>query len=339
MPELHLLTSNAQTVIFEITISGIYRLDTVVNGIAFSRLNLSGGGAVNPAGSPEIPVLSYRVAIPECSGTAVTYSIESRQTLNSCWVYPVPEIVLNQNGTPIEQFAFNPAAYAQPRSSDPIAVITSNGALRAQRYVEVMVQPVEFCPVTRALSVIDKVIVTLSFNNPQGDLRQNVGIFNKVATNAFINYEDDGQSASNRNDTLTSSPQAPFMRYINLTDTAQACKITADYLIICADTFYKPKDPNSQLTRLARHRVKYNGFDVAIVNVEQTLGLNFYYEGNPNDPNPMNWDKYKKEQKIRTFIRRVYEGKNARHMEDSCLAYVLLVGDNYEYNTVCWSPE
>jgi hypothetical protein len=110
-PEMNLLTSNAQTVGFTVTIPGIYATDTVVNGTAFTRLILPGGGAVAPAGSPEIPLMSYRVAIPECSGIEINYRILSTQSMNSCWVYPVPEMALDENNNPVEQFTFNPAAY------------------------------------------------------------------------------------------------------------------------------------------------------------------------------------------------------------------------------------
>ena len=78
IPEVSILTSTAQSVSFEVTIPGIYVMDTVVNGTAFTRLILPKGGAVNPAGSPEIPVLSYKVAIPDCDGIDVTYSIVSQ---------------------------------------------------------------------------------------------------------------------------------------------------------------------------------------------------------------------------------------------------------------------
>ena len=325
-PELNLLSSNSKTVSFEVTIPGIYATDTVVNGTAFTRLILPDGGAINPAGYPAIPVLSYKIAIPDCAGVSIESQILSTQPMQSCWVYPVSEIVPDPNGTPVKQFTFNADAYAQLRTPEPVAVVSSSRALRAQRFVEVIVQPVEFCPVTRQLSVIDKVEITLTFDNPTSDIRQNVGIFNKIAANAFINYQDDGMSAL-ENDKVFENPD--FMpgnvHWINLTDTAQAKNIVADYLIITVPEFFTPNDPNSQLARLANHRAWYNGFDVAIVNVQQILNLNFYYEGNPYDPNDP--DKYKDEQRIRTCIRRIYEGNHAHHTKDGKLGYVLLVGD------------
>jgi len=330
-PKVNLLTSNAQTVSFEVTIPGIYTMDTIVNGITFSRLFLPDGAAVNPAGSPELPVLKYKVAIPVCSETVLDYRVHSRQILNPCLAYPVPSIIseINSEGFSVcvEDFTFDSVAYAQPRSDEPVAVITSNGALRAQRYVEVMVQPIEYCPVTQQLSVIDKVQVTLDFTNPQGEIRQNVGIFNAAATTAFINYEDNGISALLNDKAFERENFTPGnVEWITLTDTAQACQIIADYLIICADTFFTSQ--NVDVQRFAEHRAFYNGFDVAIVNVENILALNFYYE----NPTPT----YKNEQRMRTFIKRVYEGKHAQHTGsegDTCLSYVLLIGDNYTGNT------
>jgi hypothetical protein len=335
-PEFNLLTSTAQSVTFEVTIPGIYTKDTVVNGTAFTRLILPGGGAVNSAGFPEIPVLKYRVAVPICAGMAVASRVDSRQALDSCWVYPVPEFVLEQNSEGYEilteQFTFNANAYGQPRSLEPVAVIFSNGSLRAQHYVEIMVQAVEFCPVTRQLSVIDKVEITLSFTNPQNDIRQNVGIFNKVATTAFINYEDDGKSALVNDKAFEKENFTQGnVQWITLTDTAQAKNIVADYLIITVPEFFNPSDSNSQLARLAQHRAFYNGYDVAILNVDDILSdaVGFYYEGiNYNPPT----QEFKKEQRIRSCIRRIYEGNLALHTKDDKLAYVLLVGDVYENN-------
>ncbi|MCL2042195.1 MAG: hypothetical protein FWG84_09210, partial [Bacteroidales bacterium] len=83
-PEMNLLTSTAQSVSFEVSIPGIYMLDTLVNGVAYTRLILPDGTAVNPAGSPELPVLSYKVAIPDCDGVDVSYNVVSQQNMPSC---------------------------------------------------------------------------------------------------------------------------------------------------------------------------------------------------------------------------------------------------------------
>jgi len=310
-PEMNLQTSHANEVTFTVAIPGIYTIDTVVKGIAFTRLVLPGGGAINPAGHPELPVLTYRIAIPDCDAVDVGYQIHSKQTMPSCWVYPVPEMVPDKNGILTEQFAFEPATYAQTLSPEPAATITSSGALRAQKYVEVTFSPIVFCPVTRQLSVFDQIEITLAITHPYGDLRQNVGIFNKVAANAFINYEDNGISAL-VNDKAFEKPgfTRGNVQWISITDTAEAAQIVADYLIITVPEFFSPQ--NADLQHLAEHRAFYNGYDVAIVNVADIFDNNvgFFFEGQLKYPIDTT---YREEQRMRTFIRRVFEGKNATH--------------------------
>jgi hypothetical protein len=167
----------------------------------------------------------------------------------------------------------------------------------------------------------------LIFDNPISGIRQNVGIFYKFVSNTFLNYEYDGMSAliNDRAFEKTGIPPGN-VRWINLTDTAQAKNIVADYLIITVPEFFEPDNPNSQLLRLANHRIFYNNFDVAILNVEQILALGFFFE----DTTVL--QKYKSEQRMRTCIKRIYEGAHAHHTLDGKLGYVLLVGDNYGEN-------
>jgi len=338
VPNLNLLTSNTQTVSFDLTIPGIYKLDTLANSSAFTRLILPGSVTINSAGAPEIPVLLYNIAIPECSGVNITYNIISQQNMPSCLLYPVPQMVVEVNPDgfeeAVEQFTFDPTAYALPRSgNEPVAAIYSSGTFRAQRYVEVMICPVVYCPVTQQLSVIDEIEITLTFINPKGVLRQNVGIFNKVATNAFINYEDDGISAAINDKAFekTGFTQGN-VQYKKINTPTDVLNITADYLIICANAFYPSGGiPHSEVLRLANHRAFYNGFDVMILNVEDILSdaVGFYYEEQDSVPPHL----HKKEQRMRTCIRTIYETGIAHHTGDGKLGYVLLIGDCLANNT------
>lgn len=122
------------------------------------------------------------------------------------------------------------------------------------------------------------------------------------------------------------------VQWITLTDPSQADDIVADYLIICAEPFFDPNNPNSEVLRIANHRATYNGFDVAILNANNVISdeLGFSYEGYPEP-------EFKKEQRIRTCIRRIYEGANAQHTYDGKIGYVLLIGDS-EYQTNLGMP-
>jgi hypothetical protein len=182
--------------------------------------------------------------------------------------------------------------------------------------------------------------VTLTFVNATTPVNANIGIFNNVATHTMVNYVDTGVKAT-IND--KSFEKAGYVRgdvkWKRVWDEWDLKNITADYLIICSETFY-PRypwnaEPHPDILALANHRAQYNGFNVMILSAEDIISddTELSYEGNPNDPDPQQWDRYKKEQRIRTCIRMIYETGTAHHTMDGKLGYVLLVGDVDDGNT------
>lgn len=88
-----------------------------------------------------------------------------------------------------------------------------------------------------------------------------------------------------------------------------------DYLLLAADVLRDTIDAlfNSDVYKLAEHRVEYDSLNVGIVSTKDI-----------KDP-PENITNLQ----IRDFIKTVYDNASAEHMEDSLLAFVLLVGDVY----------
>ena len=142
-----------------------------------------------------------------------------------------------------------------------------------------------------------------------------------MATNVFLNYTSSGIRAS-INDNAQGNGN---IQWITLTDPDEAYDIVADYLIICANCFYDPNNFLSDVWKIANYRATYNGFDVAILNADNLISddLGFFYEGSLTGD-----ESHKREQRIRTCIRRIYEGTNAQHTYDGKLGYVLLIGDS-----------
>jgi len=123
-----------------------------------------------------------------------------------------------------EVFALNSSAYQQ-NSFAPNARygVTETGALREQHYVTLEMNPIRFNQVTGQLEVVTEMEVTLTFNNPTTTVNANTGIFNKVATSAFINYEDSGMSTLVNDSAFEKAGFVPgTVTWITLTDTAQA---------------------------------------------------------------------------------------------------------------------
>jgi len=333
-PEITVIRSNNQQVSFTVGVSGFYADPKTEGGIAYQRLAIPNCGVAGTTGEPEIPVIGKSIAVPVCSSISYSVTVTASQTLQGYRVYPVPTLQPDSAGMLQEVFTLNPSAYLQ-NSFTPNAryVIAETGALREQHYVTLEINPIRFNPATGQLEVVTQMEITLVFNNPTTAVNANTGIFNKVATSAFINYEDSGMSALVNDRAFEKSGFVPgTITWITLTDTAQACTIPADYVIITVPDFFTPNNPNSQLQRLAEHRAWYNGYDVAILNVADILSdvVGFYYEGIPSNQNPnsIQWKNSKLEQRLRTCIRRIYEGAHAQHTGDGHLGFVLLVGDD-----------
>ncbi|MDZ7743682.1 MAG: C25 family cysteine peptidase [Bacteroidota bacterium] len=78
-----------------------------------------------------------------------------------------------------------------------------------------------------------------------------------------------------------------------------------------------------KINQLAQHRAYYNGFDVGIVKIENILSLPFQFDD----------QEYQDEQKLRSFLKEVFDAENANHTYDGKLGYVILVGDHDDVPT------
>jgi len=325
-PEITLNNSNNQQVNFTVKLSGFFSTLKTEAGVNYQRLSIPGYGVAGKTGEPEIPVISKRIAVPVCSQVNCLVQITASQTLTGYRVYPTPELQPDNAGKLQEVFALNPSAYLQnsfiPSESYTLSEI---GTMRNQHFVAIEIYPILFNPVTGTLQIATEMEITLTFDNPTTDVNVNTGIFNNVATHTFLNYQDQGITASINDKAFLKAGFTPGnVQWFTITDPAQANTITADYLIICAEPFFTSQC--SEVQRIAEHRAWYNGFDVAILNVADILSddVGFYYEGQFQIPIDT---AYKKEQRMRTCISRIYQGGNAHHTGDGHLGYVLLIGD------------
>ncbi|MCK4677639.1 MAG: right-handed parallel beta-helix repeat-containing protein, partial [Bacteroidales bacterium] len=317
-PIINLTQSDNQQVEFTVEVCGMYQTDTVVNSTSFQRIIIPGGGRFIVTGEPEMPYIRQLIAIPECDSVVLSVNVTSSSTMQNYYVYPAPDYVevTNPDSTVYleEVFYFDTVAYNTNLYYPLVnAEINSTGYFRDQKYAEVFIYPVQFNPVSEEIHVNEEYEITLSFVNPSTPVNANVGIFNNIATNTMLNYPTTGVSAV-INDNV--DPDGTVQWKI-LTDTIEACTIVADYLIICADPFFQPDNPDSEVLRIANHRATYNGFNVAIINADNIISI-FY--------DPENFP-YEIERAIRQCIRRIYEGAHAQHTYDGKLGYVLLIGD------------
>ena len=144
-----------------------------------------------------------------------------------------------------------------------------------------------------------------------------LGIFRNMMHHAALNYDLSGISASSRN--ISSSSVKPLAkvatgsvtRVTNLSLLVGTNAMPVDYLIVTHSSLFN----SNSLTTLANQRRDFNGYNVAIVKVDD-----IYADANYN-ASGTNYIE------IRNFIADVYANGKANNTGDGHLGYILLVGD------------
>jgi len=269
-PEIVITRSDNQQVNFTVSLPGFFVTQKTEAGITYQRLSIPGCGAAGVVGEPEIPAIIKRIAVPICEQINYSVQITASQMLPGYMVYPVPEFQPGNQGFLEEVFTINPLAYQQ-NTFTPAAsyAIGETGAFRSQHFAVLTIQPIQFNPVSGQLEVATEMKITLTFDNPTTDVNVNTGIFNNIAKNTFINFQDQGIGASVNDKTFEKEGFTPGMvQWMRINNSTEVDSITADYLIICANAFFPNQTPHDEILRLAYHRANYNGFDIMILNVE-----------------------------------------------------------------------
>jgi len=196
-PQYDLLQSNDTIVIFVVTIPGMF--ETAID--TFNRVNIEGHTKMDSIGYPEMPIVSFLVAIPNCDSVNMNIALMDSVQYTGYNIYPAPELVpdtIAGGGIAlVEQFAYNRTAYETDAMFPGIFAETiDKGAVRAQHVIRVVLYPVQFNPVKDIIKAYSDFQITLTFNNPSGPVNNDVGIFNEVVGNTLINYQSNGLNAS-----------------------------------------------------------------------------------------------------------------------------------------------
>ncbi len=148
-----------------------------------------------------------------------------------------------------------------------------------------------------------------------------MGIFGDLMHHTALNYQRNSlniistQPTNSNNNLNKISSVKSFSgnvnRITNLSELIGDNALPVDYLIITHSSLFN----SCALTKLAEHRRDYNGYDVAIVKVNNDI-----YDSYPASEHYIS---------IRNFISDVYLHGKANHTDDGHLAYILLVGDAY----------
>lgn len=196
-PTYNVLVSEDTVVEFELQTPGMF----VSEEDSFQRIKIEGHFKLDSAGFPEIPVVSFLFAIPECDHVNLSLEVIDSVRLKDMFIYPAPEMVLDTSENGIisykEEFIYNESVYNTDDYFPGIIAETINkGAVRDQHCIKVLIYPIQFNPVAGELVAYSKLKIQLTFDNPEGSVNNNVGIFNEILGNSMVNYISNGLNAS-----------------------------------------------------------------------------------------------------------------------------------------------
>ena len=88
-PQYNVLKSNDTIVEFEVTIPGMF--STVID--TFNRVQIKEHTRMDSIGFPEMPIVSFLVAIPDCDSVQLNIELLDSTQFSNFNIYPAPELV------------------------------------------------------------------------------------------------------------------------------------------------------------------------------------------------------------------------------------------------------
>lgn len=161
------VSSDRQATVIEVGIPGMYVLpgsDAVPGAV---DLEIPGAAKSQVPGAPNVPVLSYLVAIPDRGGVELEVVSHSDRALDGYAVSPAAPFE-KQGEAPLEATA-DPAVYSVDGLYPvEVAALGEPMIMRDLRLVQVRVHPVRVNPVTGKLVVTESIALKLNYTNGVG---------------------------------------------------------------------------------------------------------------------------------------------------------------------------
>jgi hypothetical protein len=203
---VRILQSDAEGIVLELQVP-LYTVQIMtIDGYTYQRLSIEGYGLGGTPGEPELPQKGLLLGIPPGAQAHLTV-LETESTLTKGFrIPPAPEIKIDftdpgrdplLEGASDYQVRFNENQSVYSHDAffpSLVAEIGDSGYLRDQRYVQVLVNPVQYNPVTGELKHHHYIKLQVSFSHPQGRLslapsRAESPAFETVLKNSILNYE------------------------------------------------------------------------------------------------------------------------------------------------------
>ena len=239
---VQVLQADIQSVVLDINVPAHDVRMVEINNQAHQRISIEGYGLSSIPGKPELPQRGFLVGVPPDAEVSLRVLATDGTIASGFQVAPAPQIELEMK--PIEpgwdilesapslqvQFIKDQLIYESDAFyPSVIAELVGSGYLRDQRWVQVLVHPVQYNPGRRELKYYQQIKMQISFNYPQGistALPEAVAespVFETILKSVLVNY--DVAKAWRKKLSSQSTISTPQLATL---DSQPACKIAVD---------------------------------------------------------------------------------------------------------------
>jgi hypothetical protein len=202
---VHILQSDTRGIILELEVPA-YTINSIkVDEQTCERVSITGYGSSASPGEPELPQLALFLGVPPDAEVSLVVLGTDSTVAEGFNVCPVPQRSIESfdpgrafldEGLDFKvKFVKNQVIYtANAFFPSVVAEIGDSGYLRDQRYVQVLVHPVQHNPITGELKHYHHIKLQVGFSYPQGLLALTLNravspAFETVLQNSILNYE------------------------------------------------------------------------------------------------------------------------------------------------------
>ncbi len=275
-----------------IDVPGVFVYEEKVDGIAFQRFIVPGRAAHTDVGKPELPLAGEFVEVPFGVKFAPEVVDKTVIKFDGYNVYPAQPPRIEAPVVRRAPFHIDKASYLSQTAYPAVLADIADadiGIIRGHRIAGIKVNPFQYNPVTRRLTVYPMLEVCLRYSHPaqleRVDPRLESRPFEDLLKATVLNYKCQGRFY--RPQSEGGGGKEPT-----------GC----DYLIITDDGFYNPKDADNPIVRFAAWKQR-KGYRTKVVKVGSITGGNTAAS-------------------IKAYIQNAYD------TWDPVPTYVLLVGDS-----------
>jgi PKD repeat protein len=192
-PEVTVIVSNDSRTVIEYNLSGFTRESMNHDGHEYQSLRLPGHFTTLDVGKPQLPVINKLIAVPAGARLSVSVAQANAILLDGYNVYPF-QTPLKETETP-QRFDMDEAFYHMQSNPYPgdIAVAGTRGQWRHLNVVKLIVQPFQFNPAAKELTVYTDLRIRLDFEEGYGygvtTDRPISATYDRIYSSAILNYD------------------------------------------------------------------------------------------------------------------------------------------------------